>query len=213
MHANLEESLRAVAGDKADIIRLGPEEAARVKRLLITSPTGYIPFDCRGSAKSGHSHGIFSPYALTLMGKHLGSVLEKPLPALPTRVFLRRGSLTRTMINEPQIEAKLVSRGFSIIQPESLSFAEQYHLFANAEVIVGATGAGLANLVFCSKSARVVICLSTHPTHKFWYWPNMAAALGNTVNYVFGPYLDPAAPTLHTEFRVDADDVIRAIEQ
>jgi hypothetical protein len=213
LHANIEESLRAVAGDKAEIIRLGPDDAARVKRLLVTSPTGYIPFGRRSLEKLGHSHGIFSPYALALMCKHLGSVLEKPVPDLPTKVFLRRNSLTRVMRNEQELEEKLVSRGFSVIQPECLSFAEQYRLFANAEVIVGATSAGLANLVFCSKSTRVIICLSTHPDHSFGYWHNMAAALGNKVNYVFGPAVGPAAHSLHADFLVDVDAAMRAIEQ
>jgi capsular polysaccharide biosynthesis protein len=213
LHANLEESLHAVAGDKAEIIRLGSDDAARVKRLFITSPTGYIPFERRGHAESGHSHGIFSPYALASMRKHLGSVLEKPVTALTTRVFLRRNSLIRSMRNEQQLEEKLVSLGFSAIEPERLSFAQQFHLFANAEVIVGATGAGLANLVFCSKSTRVIICISTHPEHSYGYWQNMAAALGNKVNYVFGPTVGPAAHGVHADFRVDVDAVVRAIEQ
>ncbi len=213
LHPNLEESLRAVAGDEAEIIRLGPDDAALVKRLIVTSPAGYIPFDRRGSAQSGHSHGIFSPYALALMGKHLGSVLERPVTALPTRFFLQRNSPIRTMRNEQQLAEKLVSRGFSVIQPECLSFAEQYHLFANAEVIVGATGAGLANLVFCPQSARLIICFSIHPRHSYGYWQNMAAALGNKVNYVFGTTVGPGAHGLHADFRVDVDAVVRALEQ
>jgi len=213
LHANLEESLRAVAGDKAEIISLGTDDAARVKRLLITTPAGYIPFERRGPAKFGHSHGIFSPYAFASMRNHLGTVLQQPEQALPRRVLLRRNSPIRAMRNEPQLEEKLASLGFSVIQPECLSFAEQYHLFANAEVIVGATGAGLANLVFCSKLARVVICISTHPEHSYSYWQNMAAALGNKVSYAFGPTVGPGAHGLHADFCVDVDAVVRAIEQ
>ena len=213
LHANLEESLHAVAGDKAEIIRLGSEDAARVKRLLVTSPTGYIPFERRGYAASGHSHGVFSPHAFSSLRERLGSVLQRPARALPTRVFLRRNSLIRSMRNEQQLGEKLVGQGFSAIQPECLTFAEQYYLFANAEVIVGATGAGLANLVFCSKSTRVIICISTHPEHSYGYWQNMAAASGNKVNYVFGPTVGPAAQGVHADFRVDVDAVVRALEQ
>jgi len=117
------------------------------------------------------------------------------------------------MRNEQQLGEKLVGQGFSAIQPECLTFAEQYYLFANAEVIVGATGAGLANLVFCSKSTRVIICISTHPEHSYGYWQNMAAASGNKVNYVFGPTVGPAAQGVHADFRVDVDAVVRALEQ
>jgi hypothetical protein len=41
----------------------------------------------------------------------------------------------------------------------------------------------------------------------------MAAALGNKVNYVFGPTVGPAAQGVHADFRVDVDAVVRALEQ
>ncbi len=213
LHTNLEASLHAVAGEDATVIRLGVDDAAHVNRLLVTSPTGYIPFERRRSAESGHSHGVFSPHALSSMRERLADVLPPPAAALPTRVILRRSSVSRLMRNEQQLEEKLVSRGFSVIQPELLSFAEQFHLFTHAEVIVGATGAGLANLLFCPKSTRVIICISTHPEHSYGYWQNMACAVGNKVDYVLGPTVGPAAQGVHADFCVDIDDVIRAIEQ
>ncbi len=39
---------------------------------------------------------------------------------------------------------------------ESLAFTEQVELFRDAEIVVGASGSGLANLVFCSKGTKVI---------------------------------------------------------
>jgi capsular polysaccharide biosynthesis protein len=50
----------------------------------------------------------------------------------------------------------LQSRGFTIVDPAELTFAEQVHLSGAAEMVVGSHGAALANLVFCSRGTSVV---------------------------------------------------------
>lgn len=46
--------------------------------------------------------------------------------------------------------------GFEIIQNERYSLREQAQIFHNAECIIGAHGAGLANLVFCKPKTKVI---------------------------------------------------------
>ncbi len=73
------------------------------------------------------------------------------------RVYLsRRGQSMRVMVGEAAFERTLAERGFTIVRPETLSAAEQVALVRDAEVLVGASGAALANAVFLPKGARVV---------------------------------------------------------
>jgi len=73
------------------------------------------------------------------------------------RVYLsRRGQSMRVMIGEAAFEKALATRGFTIVRPETLSAPEQIALMRDAEVLVGASGAALANAVFLPKGARVV---------------------------------------------------------
>ena len=212
LHRNIEASLLAVAGETKSIVRLGAGNSAQVKRLLVTSPTGYIPFERRSGSMSGHFHGVFSSYALSSLRRHLRDVLPESPDNPLKKIFLRRNSHSRLMRNERQLEERLIERGFSVVQPELLSFADQFHLFSNAEAVVGATGAALANLVFCPEDVRVVICLSSHPDHSYGYWQSMAAASGSCVSYVLGPIEGAKATGVHADFSVDIDDVIRAID-
>ncbi|USQ93684.1 glycosyltransferase family 61 protein [Caulobacter sp. RL271] len=73
------------------------------------------------------------------------------------RVYLsRRGQSMRVMVGEAAFEKALAARGFKIVRPETMGAAEQVALMREAEVVVGASGAALANAVFLPKGARVV---------------------------------------------------------
>lgn len=76
------------------------------------------------------------------------------------KIYLSRASkdVTRRVIgNEAEIEAMLEKLGFVIVKPTEYSFEQQVHIFSNAEIIIGPTGAAFANLIFCNKQAKVGI--------------------------------------------------------
>jgi capsular polysaccharide biosynthesis protein len=73
------------------------------------------------------------------------------------RVYLsRRGQSMRVMVGEAAFERALAARGFTIVRPETLSAGEQVALVRDAQVLVGASGAALANALFLPRGARVV---------------------------------------------------------
>ncbi|CAI3937096.1 Capsular polysaccharide biosynthesis protein [Commensalibacter communis] len=76
---------------------------------------------------------------------------------LPTRFYIdRRAASNRMLHNEDELVEVLEQHGFAIIQLEHLTFDEQAHLFANADYIIGAHGAGLANMVFCKQGTKII---------------------------------------------------------
>jgi capsular polysaccharide biosynthesis protein len=97
-----------------------------------------------------HPNGLLADLA--------GRILERaPAGGDARRVYLsRRGQSMRVMVGEAAFEKALAARGFTIVRPETMGAAEQVALMRRAEVVVGASGAALANAVFLSKGARVV---------------------------------------------------------
>jgi capsular polysaccharide biosynthesis protein len=86
-------------------------------------------------------------------------LLEQLGPRAPTpeRVYVsRRGSNMRLLVNEAALEAALVKRGFTIIHPEALPVRGQLELFRGARVVLGATGAGLANALVAAPECCVM---------------------------------------------------------
>lgn len=73
------------------------------------------------------------------------------------RIYVsREAARFRRALNEGEIIDLLKQHGFSPVRLENLAFAEQVKLFRDAEIVVGASGSGLANLVFCSKGTKVI---------------------------------------------------------
>jgi capsular polysaccharide biosynthesis protein len=67
----------------------------------------------------------------------------------------RAGATERTVRNENAVVSTLSEYGFESYRLEELSVAAQARLFDEADLIVGAHGAGLSNLVFCTDGAAL----------------------------------------------------------
>ncbi|WP_144051207.1 DUF563 domain-containing protein [Calothrix sp. PCC 7507] len=74
------------------------------------------------------------------------------------KIYINRkdASNNRKILNEDELVEALTKLGFISISATDYSLCEQIGIFANAEVIVAAHGAGLGNLVFCQAETKVV---------------------------------------------------------
>lgn len=109
-------------------------------------------------------------------------------PTAPSRRILvsRRHAPSRRVTNEDALADALSAYGFETCVAESLSLCEQVALFAEAEVIVGAHGAGLTNMLLSPSGTTIVETVEASMMEKaFVYWW-MAGALGHEYWYVPG---------------------------
>ncbi|MEL6590062.1 MAG: glycosyltransferase family 61 protein [Bacteroidota bacterium] len=68
----------------------------------------------------------------------------------------RRNCGHRRILNEPQVEAHLKSKGFEIVALETMNMPEKIKVLSQASMIVAPHGAGLANMVVCHPGLKVV---------------------------------------------------------
>lgn len=95
----------------------------------------------------------------------------------------------REITNHEEVRRVLEKRGFEVVRCETLSMAEQVKLFASADAIVGAHGAGLSNMVFSPRGTRVIECLAPRFVETiFWY---MATSCGLDYSFLMGGGEDP----------------------
>lgn len=71
------------------------------------------------------------------------------------RIYISRARSPRSLPDERRIESHLRAMSFHIVYAEDLSFKDQIKLFGNADVIIGAHGAGMSNSVFAADNTLI----------------------------------------------------------
>ncbi|RAJ96089.1 uncharacterized protein DUF563 [Larkinella arboricola] len=143
-------SLAMLGIDKDKVFRLKPFETVKVKDLVVAD-----------------YHGLNKPFPSwkkeILEGLHTGE------PVLPKKkIYLLRGKQAkRSLIGEERLVAMLENLGFTIVNPQGMTFEDQIRVLKNAEVVVALHGAALTNIIFCDPQTLIVELRSTYlpPEH------------------------------------------------
>lgn len=82
----------------------------------------------------------------------------EPTPQTQTELIYISRALTswRRIVNEVEVERLLASYGFTTYLTEKMNIGQQVELFSRAKIVVSATGAALANLMFAQEGTHVL---------------------------------------------------------
>lgn len=160
-----------------------PQFGIPKNKLLFINDTQKVHFNSLYAGSLPGSEGRSPRWAVD----YVRSVLLKDEPATAAKkIYFKRGKTTnRQIINEEQIITLLQSQGFDIIDPNDLSIAEQIHVVQNANVIVGAHGAALANLMFAMPGTAVIELFSADYFRTDCYF-TLAGMLSLNYHYLEG---------------------------
>lgn len=107
-------------------------------------------------------------------------------PEHGSRIYISRSLRPRRrMVNEAACLEVLEAHEFEAVHTEKLTLKEETELFANAEVVVGAHGAGFANLLFCHASC-VAVEFFPHGFRSNWFddtWPGVEISAARGIAY------------------------------
>lgn len=113
----------------------------------------------------------------------------------------RSGGAHRSITNEAEIILALEKMGFTTVYPGKLQFGQQIALFANAKIIVGPTGAGMANIVFSKAECKIAVLAPVTNNANYYLFAQIAQHLDREIVYVGGK---PSVPSdLHSDYQVD----------
>jgi capsular polysaccharide biosynthesis protein len=102
------------------------------------------------------------------------------------RIYISRSdSGPRKVYGEEEFAARLESQfGFISYRLSELTLEEQVRLFSNAEIVIGAHGAGLTNIIFCKQNTKIVEVLN--PAYGTAAYGQVALSLNLNYHYVCG---------------------------
>jgi len=78
--------------------------------------------------------------------------------------------VTRTFVNEIEVQHLLESLGYETIAMEDYDAKEQIRIVSESEYIIGGHGSGLSLTVFCDQKAKVVEIYGASMTEKKHYY-------------------------------------------
>jgi capsular polysaccharide biosynthesis protein len=191
-----------MALDEHGLLDRFPPIAPRLKtwqrdlvRLTIGAPVRELKTDFVRVGTAVHAtsmdHFLHGPGAL-LERTRARILARSPSPKRSGRrlYFSRRGHSMRVMINEAALESALRARGFEIIKPERSSVAEQIEMMQEAQIVVGPTGAAMANALFARPGARIVEIQPENFTSQ-WVWATARRAGAEWCGYVCASPVPP----------------------
>ncbi|MBJ7533212.1 glycosyltransferase family 61 protein [Rhodomicrobium vannielii ATCC 17100] len=174
---------------------LGPDEAARVPRLLADVPVPHNP------------RGLQSPLGLARLddlGRFVAGGSERPDD--PKRLYISRNDARlRRVLNEHELMPILRSFGFERVVLGKLPIERQVALLRNAEAVVAPHGAGLAHIAWAKPGTKVREFFPDldargrrvkNATYNFWL-------ISQLVGHDYGVYLAGPIETKADGFRID----------
>jgi len=175
LHENIYEIIFSLYPD-INMILVKPRVQIIIKHLIYLSTPSFFPFDpsIENDNTLWYSSIGIKNLAEDLKGKYINRKVKQEIKT--NKYYLLRGSDYRNVDNENKVVQYCMSRGYEIIDPNSLSVMSQINLFSEASVIISPTGAALTNLVFCNSGARAGILYSDSKLLDLNLWPKLVAA-------------------------------------
>jgi hypothetical protein len=222
IHPNFYDSIKVLGKYQREIIGVGRFQPCKLSRVIDVSPPAYIPPEYRAYlatrevVKISHDVFPFSRQALNMLrdaaweAVSLNAKLE-----VKRRLYLRRAPEScgnpRMISNINAVEKLIMKFGFEVIDPGKMSFSQQISVFMNAEMIVSAVGAALANMVFMPPCSKIIAMAPYYENANYYFFSNMAGVLDHELFYVLGPQKEMGAHPLHKDYHVDTDALFEAL--
>ena len=160
---------------------------------------------------------VAHPYAIQLVRQKLLVDEENLKPRKGKRLYLKRGAKRdrgTQFLNEDVIESLLHNAGFVSVTTGSMSLEDQMLLFADAEIVAGAGGAALTNIIFAPRECASIVFASAYDSGGTF--SSLAAAIGQDYYACLGDgYAQPSPSWIHTsfDFSIDPKDVEIALSR
>ena len=197
------EALEVCNKNNRQIIKLNANKNHVVKNLYYPSRLSIIN-DNYGQPIYNRD-AVYSPNGIKFVQDTVLKSLKCGNKKGKRKIFISRsGSDYRQLLNSNEIEEFLIEKGFEIVFPESLSFSSQVRVFSEAEIIIGQSGAGMANFIFAPKDCKVIVMMSDVPENNLQLFNALATASNIHMEFIIGKRISLKSKyTIHADFSVD----------
>lgn len=185
------------------LVSINPDRLQKVGLLHVVAP----PVQVLDTTRVPWSEGLsLNPAPLRALRKAWG-LADLPIVNGP-RVFLSRKSAHRGLLNELDLVDIALANGLEVVEPGAMTFEQQLALFSTASLVVGASGAVMANYLMMSRGSQV-LALTSEALTEFVLPAAIAAVAEAGFSYMSGPTSATLAQSgsrnewMHSDFSID----------
>ena len=170
-------------------VRVEPGASVQIVGCLIIPSRALTPGRFRWSA-DGNRYPNMDPLSLGLLGEHMRESLDRhgdSAPMFPSRVYVDRTSATyRRSNSENGVRAIAESHGFHVVDPGTLSPAQEVNLFVNAVDLCGFSGSQVLLTVAMRSPGRLLYFYHDESTEMRSLSYSMEICTGVRPNWILG---------------------------
>ncbi|EHI98531.1 capsular polysaccharide biosynthesis -like protein [Clostridium sp. DL-VIII] len=203
------EELQLLNKNNHKIIYLRKGNCYNVKKLIYLSDLVMYPIEIKRGCPLHYKDSVLNDLCI----KPLNKALAIENNNIFKKIYIsRRNSGNPRLENQDIIEQIFTERGYEIIYPEFMSFADKLKIFSEAEFIAGPYGAGFTNILFANKNAKI-ICIQPKAIESPWI-SNISGILGQE-SYFLDAELSKITPHRYWQnaFKPDAEFVRNFLTQ
>ena len=165
------------------VVSMRSDRQYRIDDLVIIDSPVHGAFNLRAGIWPEVTDYSQNTLVLTAFREYILNALAVSSTTSERNIFLARGN-TRRNYNQDELIEIVKSFGFEVVFPENLTFLEQMQLFQSASLVVGASGAAWANMLFCKTGSRGLTWM--FPEYRgFCVYSNLAKIVGLDLEYLF----------------------------
>ena len=139
----------------AKFLDMLPDFGVPMDKILLVGEKEKLGFSHLFVSTLPGSEGRSPQWAVDYVREKLVKATDEESPL--RNIYFKRGNVAgRKIVNEDAVIAALQNEGFEIVDPGMMSVKEQIELAQQAKIIVGAHGAALSNLLFCTPGTAVI---------------------------------------------------------
>lgn len=188
--------------------------AQRVERLHVLAP----PVQILDTTRIPWSEGLSLNAAPLLEMRRRWGFGEHSLNGRGRQIFLHRASARRSIVNQAELAQRASDMGLELVDPSLLSWRDQAELFSSSSLLVGASGAVMANYLAMQPGSRI-LALTSEALSDFILPAAIAGLCGVTFTYLTGPNTSQLSDHpqrnywLHSGYRIDVDSFESAVRK
>lgn len=201
LHANMLHALKLVTDHKFQVLELNLWYAVKSTKTIVAKDS-FSGNELISGKLADNYH--YNHANLNSLRRFFEKYFKSNANLRGCKLFIVRQSGQRNIVNLRELTAVAETRGFLIVNPETLSLLQQIELFCSASTIVGPSGAWLANLLFVRKEAKVKVLYPETCRTAVSIWKKLGNIFDISVSdHYFNDYILNTYQPIHSDFTVD----------